>query len=114
MLTSIVGFTWTAVHNAAGVIIFVFIYGFFAGSVVSFTISLVICVTPNMSQFGVRLGMLFLPIAAGLLFGNPIAGALSANSWSALQVFTGAVLAVGTFALVFARLFLHGKEFVKK
>ena len=46
------------------------------------------------------MGMLFVPIAAGLLVGNPIAGALLHSSWVDLQAFCGAVLGCsGIFVL---------------
>lgn len=58
---------------------------------------------PDMRQYGVRMMMPMVPIAFGLLIGNPIAGALLPHGWLALQLFTGASLAMCTLLAVIAR-----------
>ena len=50
------------------------------------------------------MGMLFVPIAAGLLVGNPIAGALLRSGWVDLQAFCGAVLGCLGICVLSARL----------
>lgn len=50
------------------------------------------------------MGMLFVPIAAGLLVGNPIAGALLRSGWVDLQAFCGAVLCCSGICVLGARL----------
>ena len=50
------------------------------------------------------MGMLFVPIAAGLLVGNPIAGALLRSGWMDLQAFCGAVLACSGLCVLSARI----------
>lgn len=108
------GFVWIAVHDTVGIVIFVLIYGFFYGGVASLCVSLVVPVTPNLSQFGTRMGMAFLVASLGLLFGNPIAGALSARGWISLQVFAGTVEAVAATTFISIKLLLYGLRFVRK
>ena len=49
------------------------------------------------------MGMLFVPIAVGLLIGNPIAGALLRNGWTDLQAFGGATVALSGICVIGAR-----------
>ncbi len=49
------------------------------------------------------MGMLFVPIAVGLLVGNPIAGALIQSGWIDLQAFCGATVACSGICVVIAR-----------
>jgi len=50
--------------------------------------------TPHPRAIGMRLGMQFVPMAFGLLVGNPIAGAIlnsgNGNNWVGLASFCGA------------------------
>lgn len=62
--------------------------------------SVAVSLCPSLGVVGVRMGMLFLPTALGLLIGNPIAGALLRNSWQALEAFCGILLALSTCALI--------------
>ena len=57
------------------------------------------------------MGMLFVPIAAGLLIGNPIAGALLRSGWVDLQAFCGAVVACSGICVLCARLAKVGLKF---
>ena len=50
------------------------------------------------------MGMLFVPIAIGLLVGNPIGGALSSKGWVELQVFCGTIVAVSGICVTIARI----------
>ena len=49
------------------------------------------------------MGMLFVPIAVGLLVGNPIAGALVRNGWVDLQAFCGATVACAGICVIATR-----------
>ncbi len=67
-----------------------------------------------MGVFGVRLGMLLIPISVGLLIGNPVAGAILAHGWTGLQVFTGAVLTLASACIVSVRLVMYGWDWMRK
>ena len=50
------------------------------------------------------MGMLVVPIAIGLLVGNPIAGALNPKVWVDLQIFCGGIIALSGVCVVIARI----------
>ncbi|KAF5870717.1 putative mfs monocarboxylate transporter protein [Botrytis fragariae] len=108
--TSVLGFAWIAIEDTGGIIIFSILYGcpnifyensFFSDLLVSLPPAVVVTLSPHPGVIGLRLGMLFVPIAFGLLIGNPIAGAIlksgHGNNWKALEAFCGSsiLLSVG-------------------
>lgn len=61
-----------------------------------------------MGVFGVRLGMLLIPISVGLLVGNPIAGAISSTGWIGLQIFSGGLILVAAALVIVVRINMFG------
>ena len=97
-------FTWLRVDSEAGVVVFCIVYGFFSGAVVSLTPTVVaISLCPDVRQFGVRWSMMAIPTALGLLVGNPIAGAVLARGYTALQVTSATSVLLATVFAVAAR-----------
>ncbi|KAI9871970.1 MAG: hypothetical protein M1830_002209 [Pleopsidium flavum] len=101
-------FIWLGSKTPAGIIIFCLLYGFFSGTFVSLSSTVTITLCPSMSLIGVRIGMLFVPTAIGLLIGNPIAGAILPHGWPALEVFCGVAVALATGFMVAARVKKYG------
>lgn len=91
-------------------ILFSICYGFFAGAITSISPNIAVALSPNMDVLGVRLGMLLLPISAGLLIGNPLAGLVGTTGWIPLQIFTGALLVASLVVVVTARVVMHGSN----
>lgn len=90
-------------------------FGFFSGAISSLSLNLTVALSPDTGLLGVRLGMLLIPSAMGLLLGNPIAGALdSTGRWLGLQLFTGAVLVTAAGLVVEVRALLYGRTWGKK
>lgn len=58
---------------------------------------------PNMGVVGVRIGMLAIPTATGLLIGDPIAGAILKSGWVSLQAFCGTMVGLSTLCMIAAR-----------
>ncbi|KAK5699290.1 hypothetical protein LTR17_023383 [Elasticomyces elasticus] len=108
-ISGIVGFCWIAVHDLAGTVAFCVIYGFFSGSFVSLTAVLWASLCPDVNRMGTRTGMMTVPVAAGLLLGNPIAGELvRRGSFVGLQIFCAATVMAATCLLVAARWSIAG------
>ncbi|KAK5686794.1 hypothetical protein LTR17_026841 [Elasticomyces elasticus] len=108
-ISSIVGFCWIDVHDRAGTVAFCVIYGFFSGSFVSLTAVLWASICPDVSRMGTRTGMMTVPVAGGLLLGNPIAGQLiRGGSFVGLQVFCAATVMAAACLLVAARWSIAG------
>ena len=62
-----------------------------------------VSLSPSLSIIEVRMGMLLVPIAVGLLVGTPIAGALLHSGWIDLQVFCGVTVACSGIYVIGAR-----------
>jgi len=110
-MSSLLGFLWMTVSSTAGVVLFSLFYGFFSGSFVSLPPAVVATMTRDPTKLGTRLGMIFLPIAAGLLVGNPVAGAVLAHGWPGLMSFCGACVIVSVAFIVAARVAKEGWKF---
>lgn len=108
LITGLLALAWIAVHDAAGIVIFSIVYGFFAGAITSISPNIAVSLSPNMDVFGVRLGMLLIPISAGLLVGNPIAGAISSTGWMGLQIFTGVLILTAAILVIMIRIIMFG------
>jgi len=108
LLATILVFVWIGISTAGGIIVFCLLYGFVSGAFVALSPPIAITLCPSLAVIGVRMGMLFVPISIGLLIGNPIAGALVKTSWTALQAFCGASLALSTALLVATRVTKSG------
>ncbi|KAI0160623.1 major facilitator superfamily transporter [Xylariaceae sp. FL1272] len=107
---AILAFGWFGVHNAAGIIVFVLLFGFFNGGVTSLPASAIASLTPDLSRLGTRLGMVFVPLGVSVLIGNPIAGAILGDSyvlssWQGVIAFSGATLLVGSFFMFLSKFF---------
>lgn len=114
LMAGLLGFLWIAVHNVFSLLGFAFTFGFFSGSISSLSLSLTIALSPDPGLLGVRLGMLLVPCAIGLLLGNPIAGGLDYSGWLGLQLFTGVVLTGAATLVVIVRLLLYGSSWREK
>lgn len=114
-LSGVLGFLWIGVNSIYTLLVFAAVFGFFSGAISSLSLNLTVALSPDPGLLGVRLGMLLIPSAMGLLLGNPIAGALdSTGKWLGLQLFTGAVLVTAAMLVVVVRLLLYGRRWGKK
>jgi MFS family permease len=101
---AIVLYCWPAVaHTKSSLYAFASVYGLVASAIQSlFAISLA-ALTPDLSQLGTRMGMVFSVVAFASLTGSPIAGAivqsqgenyLGAQMWAATSMLLGAIALV--------------------
>lgn len=72
----IVAFSWLAVHNIAGLYVFVCFYGILVAALQCLIPPTVASLTDDMSKIGARLGMMFSSMGFGALTGPPIGGAI--------------------------------------
>ena len=109
------GFAWIGVTDRAGIIAFAVFYGFFSGSFVSLTPVVWASLCPNMKVLGTRTGMFTVPMAIGLLIGNPIAGSLvHGTDYTDLQIFCGATVIGAALFISLARLAKTGLHIFAK
>lgn len=110
LIGSALGFSWIAINNTAGLFIFSATYGFFAGAITTVTAVVDAELCPTLDVVGVRMGMLLVPWAFGLLIGEPVGGAVlgMAHDWRGLQLFTGSTIAVAGVLCVAVRVMKYG------
>ncbi|GAA6041248.1 hypothetical protein JCM8097_001296 [Rhodosporidiobolus ruineniae] len=66
--------------DAPGVIVFAAVYGFLSGGFISLVSPVVVSLSKDLSEIGLRQGIAFLIVAGAAVGGNPIAGQLLANN----------------------------------
>ncbi|OAA54055.1 monocarboxylate permease-like protein [Cordyceps fumosorosea ARSEF 2679] len=99
--------------EAGGLIAFAVLYGFTSGCTLSIIPAMVASISPDISKLGSRNGSLYACAAVGVLFGNPIAGAIvnrQQGEYTGLILFCGIALLVGTVFVVLARHALVGPQ----
>jgi hypothetical protein len=121
-ISGIIVLAWVSVKHQANLIATSFLYSFFSGGLMALPPAILVGLTPNLSQIGVRVGMALSVGSLGVLIGSPIAGAiLSSQSphvqneldFSGALIFTGIVLlATGAFMNA-TRFFKHGFKWGK-
>lgn len=108
-VAAILTFCWITISTTAGCIVFVSLYGFFIGCILSMPAYVISSLCPDPATVGARMGIAFALSSFGLLAGPPVAGAiLQSGSWLGVQLFAAALLALATGALVFVRVWVVG------
>jgi predicted MFS family arabinose efflux permease len=110
-------FTWIAIHDIGGLLVFAILYGFFSGSFVSLSPSTIVSLSNDMHKVGTRLGMCFSISGIGVLIGCPVGGALLNLEWGHFiraQIFCAVVMIVSSAFLVLARVTNSGPNVIIK
>lgn len=104
LLLAVLAFTWAAVRDTPGAIVFGLIYGFFAGAAVSLPPVLLSEITSDLRIVGTRMGMSLGVSSVGMLVGSPIGGALIGlgEGYLPLQMFCGATITCGCILYLLA------------
>lgn len=94
-----------------GLVVFLILYGNFAGGVISLTAACVVALSPDLKLAGTRIGMNAGFYAFGLLVGNPIAGVIvqTSEGFVGQAVFAGLTLVVG-LAFAISAMILHVRK----
>ncbi|TEA19663.1 Aspyridones efflux protein apdF [Colletotrichum sidae] len=106
---SIAAFCFAATNSEASLIAVTAVYGFFAGTFFALQPTTFVKLTADKSYMGTRFGMAFTVMSVALLFGSPIAGALS-RSFGYLSgwIWAGCCLAASSATIFVARGFNGG------
>lgn len=103
----VVVFSWMAVHNLAGLVIFGVVYGIIDGYLITVITIMVPVLSPPDAiheTIGTRIGMAWFGFGIGGLIGSPIGGAIndpSTGNFKGAQAFGGATLLGGAALLVY-------------
>ena len=111
LAAAIIAYTWMAVKNLAGLIVFCIFYGFFSGAVVSLPSTVIAKLVPEMRLVGTWMGMSFSFAGLGFLIGNPIAGVIlnpAAHRFNGGIAFSASTIMAGGIAFVAVKLLKQG------
>lgn len=102
---AVLSFSWMGINSAAGIVVFVVLYGLFSAAVITLLPITLLSLAPNQEHLGTRIGLGSVFLAAGILVGTPAAGEIvwETGSWKGLQSFSGAALAVGAVLFMLTR-----------
>jgi MFS family permease len=105
IITGILILCLIAVKNVGGILVFVLLFGFFSGSLVSLPPTVVVHLTQDRRFIGTRMGMCFAFTAIGALISTPIGGALLKvhNNFWPTWVFGGVLATTGGIMMGVAR-----------
>ncbi|KAK0764675.1 hypothetical protein N5P37_002141 [Trichoderma harzianum] len=106
---------WIPVKSVAGIIVFVIIFGFSSGGVISLGPTLVAQIS-DIRHIGTRVGVAFSIQAIGALIGSPIGGAIVSSQhgdYLGLQLFCGLSMMTGCLVFIWARYTLVGFKWTK-
>ncbi|GKT89310.1 LOW QUALITY PROTEIN: major facilitator superfamily transporter [Colletotrichum tofieldiae] len=106
---SIAAFCFAATNSQASLIAVTAIYGFFSGTFFALQPTTFVKLTADKSYMGTRFGMAFTVMSVALLFGSPIAGALSrSHGYLSGWIWSGCCLAASGMTICVARGFSGG------
>ncbi|KAJ3495488.1 hypothetical protein NLG97_g3359 [Lecanicillium saksenae] len=110
-ISGILVLTWIPAHSMGSVVTIAVLYGFFSGSLVSIPPTAIASMTSNMSEFGGRIGIVFLAMAFGSLIGSPVAGAIvQSGGYDKAKVYAGVMIIAGSVTMVIARVIKTGPK----
>ncbi|KAJ6256539.1 hypothetical protein Dda_8401 [Drechslerella dactyloides] len=102
---------WLPMTTFASMLVFVVLYGFFSGVFISLPPASVASITPDVTYFGVRMGMMFSIASVGSLTGTPISGALihaQGGNLDTARVWSGCIMLFSAALIIAARINASG------
>ncbi|KAK0726785.1 major facilitator superfamily domain-containing protein [Lasiosphaeria miniovina] len=93
-------------NSTAATVVFASVFGFTSGTFVGMTPALVLQMSPEVREMGIRLGTTFGVISIAALTSNPIAGGLVSRDdggYLYLKIFAGLALGVGSALILLSR-----------
>lgn len=106
---SVAAFSFAATDSQGSLIAVTAVYGFFAGTFFGLQPTTFVKLTADKSYMGTRFGMAFTVMSVAILFGSPIAGALSrSHGYLSGWIWAGCCLAASGFTIFTARGFSGG------
>ncbi|GAA5846498.1 hypothetical protein JCM9279_006714 [Rhodotorula babjevae] len=104
---AIMAFLMRVMTTEALLIAHAILYGFFSGAFISLVSPLVVSMSKDLSEIGLRQGIAFLIVAGSSVGCNPIAGRLLSNNggdWIHPIVFAGTMMTAGSTAMLVGRM----------
>ncbi|EPS40124.1 hypothetical protein H072_6069 [Dactylellina haptotyla CBS 200.50] len=111
VISGILILCWLPMHTFESLIAFIILYGFFSGVFISLPPASVASITPDVTYFGVRMGMMFSIASVGSLTGTPISGAMihaQGGSLDGARIWSGCIMLFSAALIIAARINASG------
>lgn len=116
LASGILGFCWIGIHTQSSVLALAALYGFTSGGFVSIPPAVLASITPDMRDFGTRVGMSFVFCAVSVLVGTPVGGAIinETGDYFGVKILVGTCLVTSSFFMALSRYMKTGPHFFVK
>ncbi|OTB14270.1 hypothetical protein K445DRAFT_75850 [Daldinia sp. EC12] len=106
LASAILTFSLFAIRTEAALLVYMILYGFFAGAFMGLPAAGIVRLCDDRSKIGTRIGMMLAFVGFGVLVSNPIAGAIlgRGNNWVGLVSWCGALLVASSLMLIASRI----------
>ncbi|KAI1477673.1 MFS general substrate transporter [Daldinia eschscholtzii] len=106
LTSAILTFSLFAIRTEAALLVYMILYGFFAGAFMGLPAAGIVRLCDDGSKIGTRIGMTLAFVGFGVLVSNPIAGAIlgRGNNWVGLVSWCGALLVASSLMLIASRI----------
>jgi len=113
---AIMVFAMIGLSGPASVVIIAIFFGFFAGVYIALMGPLMVVLTEDISELGIRMGIAFAFSGVGSLIGTPISGALLTSNyiWWRPAVFSGVMALAGSSCFIAMRIILYRRTLAKR
>ncbi|KAK6514467.1 hypothetical protein TWF281_004667 [Arthrobotrys megalospora] len=112
IISGILILCWLPMTTFNELILFVVLYGFFSGVFISLPPASIASITPDITYFGVRMGMMFSIASVGSLTGTPISGALihaaPDGNLDGARIWSGCIMLFSAALIIAARITASG------
>lgn len=109
---SIMIFAMIGLKSVASVVIIAILFGFFAGVYIALMAPLMVVLTEDLSELGIRMGIAFAFSGLGSLIGTPISGALLTDKyiWWRPALFSGITTMAGALSFFSMAIMVHRRS----
>lgn len=115
VISGILAFSWLAVSDRSGLLAVCILYAVASGAFLAMPPAAVASLTPDLSRFGARMGVVLAFMSLGSLVGNPVCGAIiqsrdSGTYYAGAKVWAGCMLVGGGALIWIARMILSRRQ----
>lgn len=114
-VSGILAFTWLAVSDLSGLLAVSILYAVISGGFLALPPAAVASLTPDLSRFGARMGVVLAFMSLGSLVGNPVSGAIIQSQddgayYAGAKIWAGSMLMGGGALIWTSRMILSRRK----
>lgn len=115
VISGVLAFSWIAVSDLSGLLAVCILYAVASGAFLAIPPAAVASLTPDLSRFGARMGVILAFMSLGSLVGNPVSGAIIQERdggmyYTGAKLWAGSMLVGGGTLIWTARMILSRRK----